>query len=235
MNVKKKALVIGGTSGYGAGIASVLEAAGYETMAVGRSSTPWVDVTKPKEISGVLKTMRSVDVVVYSAGIAIGKDFLSDKEPFYLQKVMNVNTVGLMWALHYSFPYLKESRGHFFHVGSIAAYFTYPGGVDYCASKAASNSIMKGIRREWLGTGIRTTSLEVGLGNTNFQARRYDGNKEKAKKHFDGVRMIEPEELGEVVLSVIRLPEHLNMDEIILKPLDQASHGFTVKNIQKQF
>lgn len=233
----KNVLVIGGTSGYGAGIASHLAKLGHRVFVASRRTLPSLDVTDKSSVEACFdhlkKTGFEVDVVVYSAGLAVGKDDVKDKAD--LDTVFDTNTKGLLYALKSSFPALESTSGHFIHLGSIAAFLNYKGGADYCASKAASNSIMKTIRHEWLGTGIRTTSLEIGLGNTNFMKNRYDGDMEKAKKHYGTIRQIEPEDLGEMVSYILNLPDRLNVDEVILKPIDQASHGVTIDNLKKQF
>ena len=94
---------------------------------------------------------------------------------------------------------------------------------------------MRTIRKEWLGTGIRTITIEPGLGDTEFQKRRYNGDNDLASKHTEGVRLITPEDMGNIVIYALSLPEHLSMDEIVIKPLDQASHGITVINKKSQF
>lgn len=231
----KNVLVIGGTSGYGKGIAEYLTGQGHNVISAGRTSLPSLDVTKDETVDLFFKGIKSLDVVVYSAGIAIGKDHVKDKPIADMRRVFEVNTIGLLNVLRKSYPFLLKTSGHFLHVGSIAYSLSYVGGADYCASKAASNSIMKTIRKEWLSTGIRTTSLEVGLGDTNFQSNRYNGDQEKSGKHTGTVRQIKPIDLGLIVSQIIELPDYLNMDEICLKPIDQASHGITIDNLNKIF
>tara|TARA_R110002050_G_scaffold91855_1_gene192652 strand:+ start:1809 stop:2513 length:705 start_codon:yes stop_codon:yes gene_type:complete len=231
----KKVVVIGGTSGYGKGIADFLSNCKYEVIKFGTSSSPKLDVTIEKDVIDRLKEIGEFDVLVYSAGLAVGKDYVSEKDNDHFKKVFDVNTIGLLTVLKHSFPYLKKSKGNFIHIGSIAHELSYVGGADYCASKSASNTIMKTIRKEWLGTGIRTSSLEVGLGDTEFQANRYNGDEEKANKHTSGVRQIKPIDLGGIVSFILVCPEYLNFDEVVLKPTDQASHGISVDNIKKQF
>lgn len=232
MSSKKVALVVGGTSGYGAGIAAMLEARGYQVEAVGRSSTPALDVTDNVSVNSFFEWFwqkyAQLDVLVYSAGLARGKDKVSVKQPYEAETVYQTVLIGLQRVLHHAIPALEQTEGHIFHVGSIAYRLNYPGGADYCASKAGANSILRTLRFELLGTGIRTTSLEVGLGNTNFQNARYDGDAEKAHRHTQGIRQLQPEDLAQVVSSILDLPEHCNVDEVVFKPLDQATHGVLV-------
>ena len=231
----RKVVVIGGTSGYGKGIVEQLTNEGYLVYDFGRSSTPRLDVTVEEDVISVFKDIGSFDVLIYSAGIAVGKSFVTEKDVKDFNKVFEVNTLGLLSVLKHSHKYLKESQGNFIHIGSIAHELSYVGGADYCASKSASNTIMKTIRKEWLGDGIRTTSIEAGLGNTKFQYNRYEGDKDKASKHTSGVRQIEPIDMGSVVSFLINSPDYINFDELVIKPIDQASHGITIDNIKKQF
>tara|TARA_R110000803_G_scaffold48061_4_gene99913 strand:- start:501 stop:1205 length:705 start_codon:yes stop_codon:yes gene_type:complete len=231
----KKIVVIGGTSGYGKGIAEYLKEEDNEVLVFGSSSIPRLDVTIESDVINRFKEIGEFDALVYSSGLAVGKDYVADKDNDSFKKVFDVNTIGLLTVLKHSFPYLKKSKGSFIHMGSIAHELSYVGGADYCASKSASNTIMKTIRKEWLGTEIRTTSMEVGLGKTNFQKARYKGDEEKALRHTTGVRQIEPIDLGKIISFIISSPEYLNFDEVVLKPTDQASHGISVDTINKLF
>ena len=235
--INKKVLVIGGTSGFGLGIVKILNKNGYNAIGLGTTSSPKVDVIDSNSLKELFNKQTNIHSVVYAAGIAIGKNYVSDKSIIEMEKVIQVNTIGLLKTLRYSYDSLLKSKGNFIYIGSIASQLSYVGGADYCGSKAASTTIMETIRKEWLGTGIKTSTIESGLGNTNFLERRYNGDKAKAKLHHQGIKAIEPNDMGELVLSILSLPEHLNMDEVVFKPIDFASHGISIKTIKnkKQF
>jgi len=157
MEEDRFALVIGGTSGYGAGIADKLEGLGYTVGRAGRSSEDfYVDVRIPDSVRRLIKKFQRLDVVVYSAGVADGKKHVAEAADLKFETVFRTNTLGLMWAAKRAFEPLKETGGHFIHIGSIANVLSYAGAADYCASKAAASTIIRTIREEWLGTGIRT-------------------------------------------------------------------------------
>lgn len=227
-----KAIVIGGTSGFGKGISKILNDNGFKVTILGRTSTPKFDVTDDNIFKSYFDNVKDIDVFVYSAGIAIGKDFIQNKDIQYVRSVFEVNTIGLYKALKYA-PKILKKGGLFVYIGSIANELSYVGGADYCASKAASSTIIKTARKEWLGNNLRITSMEVGLGNTSFQYNRYNGDLEKANKHTKGVRQIEPIDLGKTILDLYNTPRYINIDEVVYKPIDQASHGITVNS--KQF
>ena len=234
----KNILVIGGSSGYGAGIAEVLSE-NNNVIVSSRSSIYKLDVRNALEVEAFFNEFEKngvlFDVVVYSAGKAIGKDVVSEKKSIEFNDVFATNTIGLLYVAKEAYKHLNKTKGHFIHIGSIAHALNYKGGADYCASKSASNTIMKTLRIEWLGTGIRSTSIEIGLGETNFQYNRYSGDKDKMQKHTSGVRQIKPNDLGELIKKFIDLPDYLNIDEVVLKPIDQASHGITIENINNNF
>ena len=236
----KNVLVIGGTSGYGAGIVNTLKATGYNVISSGRSSKSFpCDVTSADSVNNLFQQIKgmgiTLDVVVYSAGKAIGKKRVSEKDTADFENVFQVNTLGLLSFAKYAYKHLIVSQGHFLHVGSIAHELNYVGGADYCASKAASNTIMRTLRHEWLGTGIRTTSLEVGLGDTNFQKNRYKGDTDQANKHFGAIKQLDPSDLGDMVNFILLAPNHVNVDEVVMKPLDQATHGMAIDILDIQF
>tara|TARA_R110000772_G_C13310310_1_gene440328 strand:- start:7696 stop:8406 length:711 start_codon:yes stop_codon:yes gene_type:complete len=236
--MKKTILVIGGTSGYGKGIVEALSKE-HNVVIAGRSSQTPMDVRSTKSVGDFFGIMRGFgykfDTVIYCAGLAIGKDLVKDKSIDDSEKIMQTNTLGLLRVAKTVFEELKEANGMFIHLGSIASRLNYIGGADYCGSKAASSTIMRTLRNEWLGSGIRTCSIEIGIGNTEFHKNRYNGDMVKADKHANGIRQIEPIDLGNFVKTIIDLPDYLNLDEIVLKPIDQATHGVTVNDIKNQF
>lgn len=236
---KKNIAVIGGSSGYGKGIVKALiSTKDYFVYVLSRSKpvlekNEWsfchhvpFDVKKEEDWYSLANELPStIYGVIYSAGIAIGKNTIVNGMSRDWKNVFAVNTIGLLRALKFFTPYLMETQGHALHIGSIATDYSYPGAADYCASKAAATTIMKTYRKEVLGTGIRSTSLEIGLGDTNFQLNRYQGDIEKAQKHYAGITQLCPNKVGEFVLSVLHLDFYSNLDTVYLKPIGQAEHG----------
>lgn len=239
--MSKNIVIIGASSGYGRGIASVLsKVEGYDVLTGSRThplldiSHMHVDVSDEKSIFdfqlNAIKHFRKIDAVIYSAGIAIDKQPLEKGNTANWDRVFQVNTLGMMQMAAGFIPALKQSKGHFIYIGSIASFTHYVGGSDYCASKAASTSILRTLRYELLGTGIRTVSIEPGLGDTNFQRNRYNGDMEKAKSHYGNIKQLQPEDIGNIVQYILSLPPHVNVDEIVIKPIGQANHGVLSNN-----
>ena len=226
----KNAVVIGGTSGYGKGVAEVLTAAGWVVKVGSRSTDPVCDVREAWTVDDFADESGNLDAVIFSAGIAVGLSPIANNQDENWENVFETNTLGLLRAIRAFYDKLGPG-GIFIHIGSIANNLNYVGAADYCASKAAASSIMRTLRLELLGQDIRTCSIEPGLGATNFQSARFPGDPERATKINEGLRVIQPGDMGRLVLFVIEAPPHLNFDEIVVKPLDQASHGKTIKDL----
>jgi 3-hydroxy acid dehydrogenase / malonic semialdehyde reductase len=228
----KSAIVIGGSSGYGQGVVEILRAYGWTVVAASRSGETECDVRDEWYLNELAKTAvpAPFDAVIYSAGIAVGLEPIVNGNDEHWSDVFETNTLGLLRALRALLPKLTPG-GIFIHIGSIANNLAYFGGADYCASKAAASSIMRTVRLELLGRGVRTCSIEPGLGNTNFQFARFPGDRDRAAKVNAGLRVIEPLDMGRLVQFIIEAPKHLNFDEIVIKPLDQATHGKTIRDL----
>lgn len=252
MSKSLKVVVIGGSSGYGKGVVETFINEGHDVVILSRSicaddfespellnEKSWIycDVTEEDSIEKAYLELSQiwtyVDVVVYSAGIAIDKLNIKDGSRENWEKVFATNTIGLMESIKTFGPILESVQGYLFHIGSIANKLSYEGGADYCASKAASSTIIKTYRNESLGTGVHVSSIEIGLGKTNFQKNRYSGDMQKARKHYSGVRQILPQELGNFIHFVTQQSFWINLDEVVLKPLEQASHG-KIKFVEKK-
>lgn len=238
-NNQQCALVVGASSGYGLACALALRQAGMRVLGASRRELPgadaWIpcDVTDDAAVEHAMNLVRAetrgkLAAVVYSAGVAIGNSHVAHGNPDSWRTVFETNVLGLMRIARLAKPMLENCEGRapaFVHIGSIAFQFTYEGGVDYCASKAAANSVMRGLRLEWLGTGIRVVTVEPGLGRTNFQLTRYAGDEDRARKHYEGITQLEPMDVASAVLYAVQAPSRVNVDEIIIKPTDQATHG----------
>ena len=223
----RKALIIGASSGYGKGIANTLECNGWQVIRASRTINGF-DVTDEKSVASFFELGNKFDAIVYSAGIAIDNQTVESGGYHNWLRVFQTNALGIMLVAKYGMIHLNPS-GTFIQIGSIAYAFSYKGGIDYCASKAAANSIMKGLREEYFGTTKRIVSIEPGLGDTNFQLARYNGNIDKAKSHYGNIQQLLPCDLGSTVLHVLTSPPHVNYDLIVVKPTEQLTHGKNAK------
>jgi NADP-dependent 3-hydroxy acid dehydrogenase YdfG len=139
--------------------------------------------------------------------------------------MLEVNYVGTVRMTKALLPALERAgRGHVVIIGSIAGFETYPGGAGYTAAKHAERALAKTLRLELLGKPIRVTEVNPGLvGGTEFSLVRFGGDLERAAKVYEGLTPLTPEDVADCVVWAATRPAHVNIDEIVIRPLDQAT------------
>ena len=120
-------------------------------------------------------------------------------------------------------PLMKETQGSIINIGSIAGRTAYEGGAAYCASKAAELQITKALRLELCGTGLRVSTIDPGMAETEFSIVRFKGDEAKAKKVYEGVIPLTADDVAETILWVASRPPHVCIDELVIKCTDQAA------------
>jgi 3-hydroxy acid dehydrogenase/malonic semialdehyde reductase len=118
---------------------------------------------------------------------------------------------------------VKRKRGHIINIGSIAGHFVYPKGNVYNASKFAVNAITRAMRLDLYEKEIKISTVDPGMVETDFSKVRFRGNKEKAKKVYEGMKPLTAEDIADAVLYCATRPLHINIDEIMMTPTAQAS------------
>jgi 3-hydroxy acid dehydrogenase / malonic semialdehyde reductase len=166
----------------------------------------------------------AVDVLVNNAGLARGTEKVPAGDPAEWDEVIGTNVNGLLYVTRAVTPGMVErGRGHVINLGSTAGHEVYPGGAVYCATKHAVGAITKGLRMDLLGTGIRVSTVDPGMVETNFSVVRFRGDQERADGVYRGMTPLTPADIAETVLWIATRPPHVNVDEVIIKPTDQAS------------
>lgn len=166
----------------------------------------------------------AVDVLVNNAGMARGVDPLHEGDPRDWDEMIDTNVKGLLYVTRALLPgMIERGRGHIVNIGSVAGHDVYPGGAVYCATKHAVDAITRGLRMDLLGKPIRVSTVDPGLVETEFSRVRFRGDEERAGKVYQGYRPLEPRDIADAVVYVATRPAHVNVDEMIIKPLDQAS------------
>ena len=168
-----------------------------------------------------------VHLLVNNAGLARGVARIPTATPADeagWEKMLAVNVLGLLRVTRrFVQPMAARGSGHVIHLGSLAGLETYEGGSVYCASKAAVRVISKALRLELLGTGVRVTCINPGLVNeTEFSLVRL-GSEEKAAAVYAGLTPLSAADVGRAIAWVAGLPAHVNIEELNLQPVDQAS------------
>ena len=147
--------------------------------------------------------------------------------------MMDINVKGLLYISKAIIPsMIKNNAGHIINIGSTAGKEVYPGGNVYCASKHAVDAINKAMRIDLHHHGIRVGAINPGLVETEFSEVRFKGDREKAKKVYQGFTPLTPEDVAEIIYFTISRPPHVNIADLIVMPTDQASSTIVHKNLQ---
>jgi 3-hydroxy acid dehydrogenase/malonic semialdehyde reductase len=175
-------------------------------------------------LGGLPAEWAAIDVLVNNAGLARGTEKVQNGLPAEWDEVLQTNVNGLLYVTRAVTPGMVErGRGHVVNLGSVAGHEVYPGGAVYCATKHAVGAITKGLRMDLLGTGVRVSTVDPGMVETEFSVVRFRGDQERADKVYRGMTPLTAADIADTVLWVATRPPHVNIDEIIIKPTDQAS------------
>jgi NADP-dependent 3-hydroxy acid dehydrogenase YdfG len=168
--------------------------------------------------------LRSVDVLVNNAGMARGREKIYEENPADWDEMIETNIQGLLYVTRAFLPGFVERRsGHIVNIGSVAGHWTYPNGAVYSATKHAVKALNEAMRLDLSGTGVRVTSVSPGMVETDFSRVRFRGDEKRAKSVYQGMTPLTPEDVAEAVVWSVGRPAHVNVQELILYPTDQAS------------
>jgi 3-hydroxy acid dehydrogenase/malonic semialdehyde reductase len=186
------------------------------------------DVRYQKEVDLVLQSLpdewKAVDVLVNNAGLSRGLDKLQDGKVSDWDEMIDTNVKGLLYVTRAILPgMISRGHGHIINIGSIAGHWVYPSGNVYCASKYAVKALSEGLKMDLLGTPIRISSVDPGLVETEFSLVRFHGDRERAKKVYEGLQSLSPNDIADAVIYCATRPPHVNINEIVIMPVAQAS------------
>lgn len=169
--------------------------------------------------------LQDLSIVINNAGLAAGSDPMSTANLDDWQSMVETNILGLLYVTRLSLSALKQNRGHVVNIGSVAGHWAYPGGGVYCATKAAVKILSEGLRLDLQGSGVRVTNIEPGMVETEFSLVRF-GDAAKAKKIYDGMVPLSADDIAESIEWCLSRPKHMNVQELMLFPTDQAGVGY---------
>ena len=169
-----------------------------------------------------------VDVLLNNAGLAPPMDDLQDAEWERIETAIGTNITGLVALTRALLPALIERKGAVINLSSVAATYPYKGGAVYGASKAFVRQFSLDLRCDLHGTGVRVTSIEPGMAETEFTLVRNGGDQEASDKLYSGMNPMTAEDLADTIWWVATLPAHLNINSLELMPVSQSWAGFTV-------
>ena len=243
MLVDATVLITGASSGIGRSCAQAFAAAGARLVLCARREDRLahvvaeldapahalaLDVRDRKAVQMAMSTLppgwAEIDVLVNNAGLASGFGRLQDGDHEDWDRMLDTNVKGLLNVTRAVVPgMVRRGHGHVVNIGSIAGHETYPGGAVYCASKAAVDRITQGLRMDLLGTGVRVSTVDPGLVETEFSVVRFAGDRDRAASVYEGMTPLTPDDVAETVLWVADRPAHVQVAEVILLPADQAA------------
>ncbi len=236
-NGPRVALVTGASSGIGAATVRALAAAGFETVAAARrlerceelarevgGRALRLDVTDDASVAELARHLDRVDVVVHSAGGALGLDRVEDADLEQWRWMYDANVLGVLRVTKALLPALRASGdAHLVVLGSIAGFEVYPGGAGYTAAKHAVNALCRTLRLELVGEPIRITEVAPGMVDTEFSTVRFGGDADRAAGVYRGLTPLTAGDVADVVAFCVTRPAHVNLDTVVLKPVAQAS------------
>lgn len=232
------ALITGASSGIGAACARAFAEEGWELVLAARRSERLAELAEelPTPVRTVVLDVRDraavetaldgveVDVLVNNAGLAAGFGPLLDNDPDDWDRMLDTNVRGLLDVTRVVVAgMVARGRGHVVNIGSIAGHEPYPSGAVYCASKHAVDAITKALRMDLLGTGVKVSTVDPGLVETEFSVVRFHGDQDAADRVYKGMTPLTGADIAAVVLWVATRPAHVQIAEVVVFPADQAS------------
>ena len=187
-----------------------------------------LDVTKQKDVDAALAslstTWEQIDILVNNAGLSRGLTKLQEGDIGDWEEMIDTNIKGLLYVTRSILPgMVKRKKGHIINIGSIAGHQLYPAGNVYCATKFAVKALSEGLRLDLLGTGVRVTSVDPGMVQTEFSQVRFHGDTERATAVYQGLQPLSADDVAEGILFCATRPPHVDVADIIVMPTDQAS------------
>jgi serine 3-dehydrogenase len=242
----KTILITGATAGFGEAAARRFAAGGWRVIGTGRRAERLRALQEelgeaflPLEIDmrdiGALESLAklsapwdAIDLLLNNAGLAPPTDPLSDTDWQRIDDVIATNVTGLVALTRALLPKLVEREGAIINLSSVAATYPYKGGAVYGGTKAFVSQFSLDLRSDLHGTGVRVTSIEPGMAETEFTIVRTGGDKEASDKLYAGMNPMTADDIAETIWWVATLPPHLNINAVELMPVSQSFAGFVV-------
>ena len=253
--MKKIALITGATSGIGRATALLLAENGYSLILTGRRIELLDNLKKEIEvkykadvlplafdiqdkalvdsaINNLHERWRKIDVLINNAGLAAGLSHVQDGLEDDWERMIDTNIKGLLYITRRVAPMMAERKsGHIINIGSIAGTEVYENGNVYCATKHAVDALSKAMRVDLLKENVKVSQVRPGMVETEFSLVRYHGDEEKAKKVYDGVTPLFAEDIAQTILFVLTRPAHVNINDIVVTPTQQANAYYVTRNL----
>ena len=244
----KTAFITGATSGFGRATARRFVEAGWRVVAGGRRGERlrtlvdelgdrWVhpaafDLRDAAAMQAALAALPegfgNIDLLVNNAGLALGTRPAQDASLEDWRTMIDTNVTALVTLTRALLPNLIARRGGIVNISSTAATYPYAGGNVYGGSKAFVSQFSLGLRADLHGTGVRVTTLEPGMAETEFTLVRTHGDQAASDALYRGAQPLTADDIADTIYWIATLPNHLNVNRLELMPVSQSFAGFQV-------
>lgn len=241
----KTAFITGATSGIGKATATLFAQHGLRLILCGRREeklqqvasqlaattdvhTLNFDVRDRSAVQAAVDSLppqwKHIDILINNAGNAHGLDTIDKGSAEDWDAMMDINVKGLLYVTEAILPQMVErAAGDIINIGSTAGKEVYPKGNVYCASKHAVDAINQGMRMDLNGKGVRVGAINPGLVATEFSEVRFKGDTQRAETVYQGYTPLQAEDIADVIWFAITRPPHVNIADLTVMCLDQAS------------
>lgn len=246
--MSRTVLITGATSGFGAAAVHRFAKAGWKVIATGRRGErlrPLVeaygagtvhaavfDIRDAAAMEAALSSLpvefAQIDLLVNNAGLAQGTAPAQHADLEDWRTMIDTNITGLVTLTHRLLPQLVQRKGAIINISSVAGVYPYPGGNAYGGTKAFVSQFSLGLRSDLHGTGVRVTTIEPGMAETEFTVVRTHGDQAASDTLYSGANPMTSEDIAEQIFWVASLPPHLNINRLELMPVSQSFAGFQV-------
>lgn len=231
------ALVTGASSGIGRATARALAAAGARVVLCARREDRLASLAAElegaevvpldvRDASAVAERLSpfAFDLVVNNAGLGRGLEPIQAGSASDWDEMIDTNLKGVLHVQRATLPgMIERGRGDMVLIGSVAGRQVYPGGNVYCATKHAVRAVYEAMRIDCSGSGVRITTVDPGIVETDFSVVRFHGDRERADAVYSDLNALQPDDVADAVLYAVTRPPHFNVGEMVLWPTDQAS------------
>jgi len=242
----KTILITGATAGFGEAAARKFAGGGWRVIGTGRRDDRLkalqeelgdvflplaIDMRDRDAVEGLAKLdapWGDIDLLLNNAGLAPPTDPLPDTDWERIEQVVDTNITGLVALTRALLPRLIERKGQIINLSSVAATYPYKGGAVYAGTKAFVRQFSLDLRCDLAGTGVRVTSIEPGMAETEFTIVRTGGDKAASDALYAGVNPMTSDDLADLFWWLANLPPHLNINVVELMPVNQSWAGFSV-------
>jgi 3-hydroxy acid dehydrogenase / malonic semialdehyde reductase len=196
-----------------------------------------LDVRKQKDVQAAIENLpkewNDIYLLLNNAGLARGFDLFHDADLNDWEEMIDTNVKGLLYVSKAVIPgMIARGSGHIINIGSIAGRQVYQKGNVYCATKHAVGALTQALRLDLSGTPIRVSTVDPGLVETEFSIVRFRGDKTRADKTYEGMTPLTPADIADAVIYCASRPPHVNIQEVLIMPTDQASVGLVNRRVK---